>query len=336
MEEHERIKGFREEDWTARDIRVDRMDKGKMIGNTFVFCEECHGLPAEGMCLGETGLMVEPRGGEMDRIPKDGTDISMKEWCFDDESAWCDGGGRPLGETGSFMEMDSERVDALVSDPRPTHDSGSSGSGSVGHFEEGTWCWFYAEVSPEHREMIEAAWKLLIIWHSQIEAFFESVSGCDSDIVDRFHMRIFGKPKIYLYTEDFEEDGVAGGTEHEGSDQVTLDTPWLDCLYLRYDYTEYREKVLTGGDPSTWHEVRWCVLIELASVIAHEIVHVCAERDAEACAYGLTIWFRYNVQSLSGASGYMGCEQDTLPDCVWSGDCSSSDLLWYRMCAEVL
>ena len=52
----ERILGFREEDWTARDIRVDKMDKGKMIGNTFVFCEECLGGREVGMMMGETGV----------------------------------------------------------------------------------------------------------------------------------------------------------------------------------------------------------------------------------------------------------------------------------------
>jgi len=55
----ERILGFREEDWTARDIRVDKMDKGKMIGNTFVFCEECLGGKEVGMMLGETGVFRE-------------------------------------------------------------------------------------------------------------------------------------------------------------------------------------------------------------------------------------------------------------------------------------
>ena len=55
----ERILGFREEDWTARDIRVDKMDKGKMIGNTFVFCEECLGGREVGMMMGETGVFRE-------------------------------------------------------------------------------------------------------------------------------------------------------------------------------------------------------------------------------------------------------------------------------------
>ena len=69
----ERILGFREEDWTARDIRVDKMDKGKMIGNTFVFCEECLGGREVGMMMGETGAFWE---GRLSRKKKD-TDDSL-------------------------------------------------------------------------------------------------------------------------------------------------------------------------------------------------------------------------------------------------------------------